>query len=332
MATAFALTSSIRNVEKRSATNSLSSLINILSRMTVTPKVDSEPRASYRDSRIPCSKKTAPLSPSLFTNVSIPSDGHQRMTGSVSSAMPVAPPRRRRIAALPKRHTETPTSLSTLSPPSPLPRGSLLTVVSPNATSHTSAESATRLAVTENAHPDCVLLPSQTSYLRSTLSVQNQAATLGPSTSKSVVSKQRKSHPLHRRTNSQSQPAPSPRQVSASSTLVESRVCVSSRTVSRTPSLVSDTSGIDSSPSSSDELDTPPSTPSSSLLALPTRGEAANNIATFLGSPAMSTHGKQSPGIAKLPRPREKGIHIDFTKGRVGNDSEERPFTFTFSS
>jgi hypothetical protein len=328
---AFAPTSTIRNDEKQPAKRcaNISSLISLFSRMTATiHEVGPELRGSCKGSWIPNSQKKVPLSPLLSPNsldVSGPSNDHQPMTGSVSSATSAAAPRKRRIAALPKRHTETLDSLFTRSSPSPLPSGSSLTVFYPsNATSHTSVELATKSAVTENAHPDCVLSPPRISYVRSTSSVQTQAATLGP-TSKSVVSKQRKSHPLPRRANSRSQPAPSPRQVSASPTLPELRVCASSRPVSRTPSLVSDTSGIDSSPSS-DELDTPPSTPSSSSLALPTH---CNNTLAF---PAMSTLGKQSLGNAKPPRPREKGIHIDFTKGRVGNDSEERTFTFTFSS
>ena len=337
LVTSFAHTPSIQNNEKLSAKRAnMSSFISLFSRMTVTtPEVGLEARKSCEGSWIPNSKKMAPLSPLLppiIVDVLGPSNEHQPVTVSVSSTEPAPTLRRRRIAALPKRCTEAP--LSTLSPQSPFPCHLSLAAVPPcNATSLTSTGSATKAAVTENPHPDYVLTSPQTIYARSTPPVQNLAVTSGPLTSKSIPPKQRKIHPLPRRVHSQSQPAPSPRQASASLALPEWKVSESRRTVSRTPSLVSDTSSaIDSSSSSSDEFDTPPSTPSSSLQALPTRSKAAEEVATLPLSSTITMRGHPLIGSAKLPKSKSKdrGIHIDFAKGCVGHT--ERPLTFTFSA
>ena len=95
--------------------------------------------------------------------------------------------------------------------------------------------------------------------------------------------------------------------------------------ISRTPSLTLDTS---SCSDSSDELDTPPSTPPSHSHAL----IACNASPTSVISSKPNT--RRSFGLpmftsAGFPDPRKKGIHIDFTNGgAVG----EQQFSFTFGA
>ena len=97
--------------------------------------------------------------------------------------------------------------------------------------------------------------------------------------------------------------------------------------VSRTPSLISDTSFSADSFSSSDELDTPPSTPPSHshvLVAyntLPTSAISSKSTGTFR-LPMLTS--------AVFPDPRkENGIHIDFTNGEA---VREQQLSFTFGA
>jgi len=99
-----------------------------------------------------------------------------------------------------------------------------------------------------------------------------------------------------------------------------------SYTVSRSPPLLSDaTSYFDSPPTSSDELDTPPSTPPRShVLLARTSTEGLAISSEFDGTVSH----KEPLGDAKLPNLVQRYKHLDFTKGGLGRD--EQPLTFTF--
>ena len=97
--------------------------------------------------------------------------------------------------------------------------------------------------------------------------------------------------------------------------------------VTRSPPLVSDaTSYFDSPPTSSDELDTPPSTPPSSHVLL--ASTSTESLAISSESDRMVSH-KEPLSDTKLYYPRPRYRHLDFTKGGLGRD--EQPLTFTFS-
>ena len=99
--------------------------------------------------------------------------------------------------------------------------------------------------------------------------------------------------------------------------------------VSRTPSLVSDTSSCADSFSSSDELDTPPSTPPSHSHVL----IACNTLSTgTISSKSNTTGSYRLPMLtgAIFPDQRKgEGIHIDFTNGEA---AREQQFSFTFGA
>ena len=97
--------------------------------------------------------------------------------------------------------------------------------------------------------------------------------------------------------------------------------------VSQTPPFLSDaTSYYDSPPTSSDELDTPPSTPPTSHVLLASTSTESLDISSE--SDGIVSH-KESLGNAKLPYPRQRYRRLDFMKGGLCRD--EQPLTFTFS-
>ena len=97
--------------------------------------------------------------------------------------------------------------------------------------------------------------------------------------------------------------------------------------VSRTPSLISDTSSSADSFSSSDELDTPPSTPPSHSHVL----AACNTLPTSaISSKSTGTFRLPMLTSAVFPESRKgNGIHIDFTNGEA---VREQQFSFTFGA
>ena len=97
-------------------------------------------------------------------------------------------------------------------------------------------------------------------------------------------------------------------------------------TTSRSPLVSDTTSCFDSPPTSSDELDTPPSTPPSSHVLL--ASTSTESLAVSSEFDGILSHNKPL-GDAKLPYPRLRYRRLDLTRGGLGRD--EQPLTFTFS-
>ena len=209
--------------------------------------------------------------------------------------------RRRKIAALPTRRGKT-----SASPSPPL-------FDSAGATSYSIPRPYERIV--EEAPPSHIPLSPQKTRLMSTL--PSPLTTLNSSTPK-----QRKVHTV-RKMPPHTQPIPQNQTLKPRATAGETF----SYNVSRSPPLVSDTTSyFDSPPTSSDELDTPPSTPPSSHVLL--ANTSTESLAISSESDRIVSH-KEPLGDAKLPYPRQRYRRLDFTKGGLGRD--EQPLTFTFS-
>ena len=211
--------------------------------------------------------------------------------------------RRRKIAALPTRRGKTSAS------PTP-------TVLDPAGTTSYSTP-----RVVEEPPPGYIHSSPQKPRLVSTTPSPYTAEVQCFATPKSSIPRQRKVQTL-RKTLSQTQPIPHNQTSKPLATTGET-----SYDVSRSPPLVSDaTSYFDSPPTSSDELDTPPSTPPSSHVSL--ASTSTESLAISSESDRIISY-KEPLGDAKLPYPRQRYRCLDFTKGGLGWD--EKPLTFTFS-
>jgi hypothetical protein len=142
-------------------------------------------------------------------------------------------------------------------------------------------------------------------------------------TPKLSTARQRKVHTLHHKTLPQSQTIPQNQALTPLATAGKASSCA----ISRSPPLVSDaTSYFDSPPTSSDELDTPPSTPPRLQVLL--ARSSTEGLAISSESDRIVSH-EEPLGDAKVPNPRQRYRRLDFTKGGLGRD--EQPLTFTFS-
>jgi hypothetical protein len=246
--------------------------------------------------------KIKPLPPSIAAN--FPKEAQLASMGSMTP-----PPkstttvRRRKIAALPTRRGKT-----SASPELPV-------FDSAGATSYSTPR------VVEETPPEHTRISPQKTRPASTPPSPYTAEAPYFATPKFSTPRQRKVHTL-RKTIPQSQTIPKSQTLKPLATAGETFY-----DVSRSPLLVSDaTSYFDSPPTSSDELDTPPSTPPSSHVLL--ASTSTESLATSSESERIVSH-KEPLRDAKLPYSRPRYRRLDFTKG--GSSWDEQPLTFTFS-
>lgn len=221
----------------------------------------------------------------------------------------ITPARRRKIAALPTRRGKISASPS----PPVFDLG--------GATSHPIPRPYHR--VTEETPPDHIPASPQKTRLVSTLLPPPHTAEAPHfAMPKSSTPRQRKVHTL-RKTLPQTQPISQNQTLKPLATVGKTF----SYNVLRSPPLVSDaTSYFDSPPTSSDELDTPPSTPPSSHVLL---ASTSTESLTFSSEPDRIVSHKEPLGDSKLPYPRQRYRRLGFIKGGLCRD--EQPLTFTFS-
>ena len=240
----------------------MSPLASLFGRMSVTTsEVVLKAQESRKCSWDHRSRKPGPLPPLLSPVVAGVSASPQKpITGGVLSEKSNTPPRRRRIAALPTRQTKTtvlpgsdPSLHSATNPP----------VLAPaffdNIMSHTPPSQVAKAMATEETSVDYAISLPETVQHVPPQQPRHIAWTPDILGSKAVSSGRRKRLPLPRRVVSQLQTTASQRQMpeqpthSGRKTPFFTALC--------TPSLASDMSFSSDSFSSSDELDTPPSTP-----------------------------------------------------------------------
>ena len=272
----------------------VSSLTNLFSRMDLTPlKTDSTSPKCHRMFGISGSNKIKPVPPSNTANFL---KGPQLASIESISSPPklTTTARRRKIAALPTRRGKT--SMSTVSDLAGATSYSIPRVVEETPPDHTHISQQKPCLVSTTPSPYTAEVP----YLK---------------TPKISIPRQRKVHTL-RKTLPQTQ------------TLKPLAMAgEASYNVSRSPPLVSDApSYFDSPPTSSDELDTPPSTPPSSHVLL---ASTSTESLAFTPEPDSIVSHKEPLGNSKLPYPRQRYRRLDFMKGGLCRD--EQPLTFTFS-
>ena len=289
----------------------MSSLTNLFGRMT-TAALETDSRRSRGVFCALNSNEIKPFSPMFSPGV--PDNLTKPQLASVESiASPTKlanAPRRRKIASLPTRRGKTSAS------PSPPVFDSAA-----GATPHPITPLPTERVV-EESRPDHVLASPHNTRLVPTLPSLDTAEVSYAVMPKLSAPRQRKVHTLHK-TLPPSQTVPQNR---ALTPLATARGTFS-YTVSRSPPLVSDaTSYFDSPPTSSDELDTPPSTPPLSYVLL--AHTSTESLAISSESGGILSY-KEPLGDAKLPNPRQRYRRLDFVKGGLGRD--EQPLTFTFS-
>jgi hypothetical protein len=319
--TRFLPTTSANN-EKLSANPSvdMSALVTHLGQMSITTSnVDRKTRDSRKCKWGPKSKKPEPLSPLLSQVVAGQSSSPPRLSspnaGTVSCAISNPAPRKRRIAALPTRHART-TPLPTLDPSSP---SADPPISARTANSAMLSTPFSQVAKTTAREASLDLSPAPLQYGPPTRAQYTTGMSDNPR-SKSVLPKQRKTRPLPRRVAPHSQTPP---QTRPPTPLAPSGQKISSSNASRTPSLVSDTSSSADPLSSSDEFDTPPSTPPSYSHGL----IACNAFAANVNSKSNRRGPFGLPIVANADPRRGKGVHIDFTnEDAMGG----RRLSFTF--
>ncbi|KAH9997702.1 hypothetical protein BJV74DRAFT_248027 [Russula compacta] len=280
----------------------------------------------------PRSKKPEPLSAILTPVIASVSGSLPKLqsldTVTVSSAKPITVPRRRRIAALPMRHNKT-TALPISDPSSSAVSPPVSAPTSNNATPHAQFSRVARMTVTEET-PNNITSSAVTSQYGTSPRAQYTTGTSDTVESKSILSERRKKRlPLPRRVAFQLQATQSQRQRRTPTPEAPEQSTLFS-TVSRTPSLVSDTSSYADSSSSSDEFDTPPSTPPSNSDGLTSHNglvESDDSPSKFnttkpVGLPILANAG--------FPDPRKgEGTRFGFTNG---NAVAERQLSFTFGA
>ena len=290
-----------------SYTPDVSLLTDLFGRMTVTTlKAQSTNRKHQRVFGISEFNKIKSVPPSTAAN--FPKEPQLASMVSITSPPKLTTTvRRRKIAALPTRRGKT-----SVSPSPPV-------FDSAGATSYPIPRPYERIV--EEATPCHILTSPQKTHFVSALPSPYTAEAPCFAKPKSSTSGQRRVH-APRNTLPQPRPIPQNQTLKPMSTAGETFY-----NVSRSPPLVSDaTSYFDSPPTSSDELDTPPSTPPSSHVLL------ASTSTESLGISSESDRivSRKDPlGDAKLPYSRHRYRRLDFTKGGLGRD--EKPLTFTFS-
>jgi hypothetical protein len=305
LATSFVPPAPPRNLRPlASYTPDVSLLTDLFGRMTVTSlKTDSINPKRYRMFGTSEFNKIKPI-PSPITANSVKEPQLASIESIASSPKSTTTVRRRKIVALPTRRGKTSASPS---PP---------VFDSAGATSYPIPLPYERIVA--GAPPGHIPTLPQKTCLVSTLP--------SPYTAEPRIAipnaRQRKAHTL-RKTLPQTQPIPQNQTLKPLATAGET-FCYN---VSRSPPLVSDTTSYFDSPStSSDELDTPPSTPPSSHVLL--ASSSTESLAISSESDRIVYH-KGPLGNVKLPYPRQQYRRLDFTKGGLGRD--EQPLTFTFS-
>ncbi|KAI9444847.1 hypothetical protein H4582DRAFT_855052 [Lactarius indigo] len=300
--------------EVRSSANhspDMSTLTTLFGRMTTTTsETDSRIPRSHGVFYIPDSNSIKPLSPILSSSTSIADNATNPQRASVeiivSPTKPTSTPRRRKIASLPTRRSKI-----SVSPSPPL--------FDPARISHPTISRSTEQVVEETTSDVSASL-QKTHPVETPPSLYTAEAPC-VATQKFSNLRQRKVHTLHK-TLPQSQTIPQNQALKPLATAGGSF----SYSVSRSPLLVSDTTSyFDSPPTSSDELDTPPSTPPRSHVLLAHASTKGLSISSE--SDGVVSH-KGPLGDVKLPCPRQRYMHLDFTKGGWGRD--EQPLTFTF--
>jgi hypothetical protein len=281
----------------------VSSLTDLFGRMTITTlKTNSTNQKCHRMFGISEFNNIKPVTPPIAAN--LPKEPQLASIESITSPpKSTTTARRRKIAALPTRRGKTSVSpTSSVSDMAGATSHSASRVVkeTPPDHTHTSPQKARPVPMLPSpytAEAPCLAMP------------------------KYSTSRQRKVHTI-RKTIPQSQTIPRNQTLEHLATAGETFY-----NVSRSPPLVSDaTSYFDSPPTSSDELDTPPSTPPSSRVLL--ASTSTENLAISSESDRVVSH-KEPFGDAKLPYPALRYRRLDFTKGGSGRD--EQPLTFTFS-
>jgi len=331
LVTQFLLTTPAKDVKQYADRSvDMSSLVTDFGRISVTTsEIDLEAQENRKYISALRSKKPEPLSlllSSIVAGVSDPPPQSQSPnTRTISNAKSIAAPRRRRIAALPMRHTKATTVpiSDPVSPPAASPP--VLPPASNNATRHKPISQVTRASVTEGTSRGCVMSsPSTVQYVPPS----QDSSTTGTSDipgSKPALSERRKKPPLLRRVAPHSQTPPLPRR--SPTPLAPSGHKIPFSNISRTPSLVSDTSSCADPHSSSDEFDTPPSTPPSHSHDLTSCNALMTSV---ISSKSNSSRPFGLPMLANVDYSdlrKGKGIHIDFTnEDAVG----ERRLNFTF--
>ena len=305
LATSFVPPAPHRNLQPlASYTPDVSLLTDLFGRMTVTNlKTDSTNPKRHRIFGTSGFNKTKP-----FTSP-IPAKEPQleSIESIVSPPKSTATVRRRKIAALPARRGKTSASPS---PP---------VFDSAGPTPYAIPRPYERIV--EEATPYHVHTSPHKTRLVSTLPSSYTAEVPSFATPKSSTPRQRKVH-TPRKTLPQTQPISQNQTLKTLATAGET-----SYNISRSPPLVSDaTSYFDSPPTSSDELDTPPSTPPSSHVLLASTSTESLAISS---EPDKIVSHKEPLGDAKLPYPRQRYRHLDFMKGGLWRDGQ--PLTFTFS-
>ena len=301
LATSFAPPAPPRNLRPLTSHSSdVSSLTDLFGRMTVaTFKADSTNSKRHRMFGISEFRKMK-ASPS---SLAVKEPQLASMESIASPPKSTITVRRRKIAALPTRRGKT--STSSLPP----------VFDSAGATSCPITRPYERVI-----EPDHI--PTSPQETRPVSTLPSPRATEAPcfATPKSSTPRQRKAHTL-RKTLPKSQAIPQNQTLTPLTTVRKTFY-----NVSRSSPLVSDaTSYFDSPPTSSDELDTPPSTPPSSHVSL----AHASTESWAISSESDRIVFRNEPlGDAKLPYPRPRYRRLDFTKRGLGRD--EQPLTFTF--
>ena len=295
----------------------ISALATRFGRMSIpTSNVGRKTRDIRKCKWDPKSKKPEPLPPLLSPVVAGQSNSSPRLSspdaGTVSCVTSNPAPRKRRIAALPTRYARA----SPLDPSSHSPDPPVSAPTTNKAILSTPFSQVAKTTVTE--------APLDSSPATVQHGPPTQAHSTGTSDnpgSKSALSKQRKTRPLPRRVAPHSQTLPP--QTRLPTPLAPSGQGISFSNISRTPSLVSDTSSSADPLSSSDEFDTPPSTPPSYSHGL----TACNALAVNVDSKSNRRGPFGLPLVANADPRRGKGVHIDFTNEDAMG---ERRLSFTF--
>ena len=281
----------------------MSTLTNLFERMNTTAlEANARIPRSHKVSFVPDSDKTKLLPPFLSPSVADNST-KPHLTSVESIASPTKPtntPRRRKIASLPTRRSKTSACLSP-------PRIDLA-----EATSYSTSRDVEETPSTHTHAKQLVpALPSPYTYT---------AEAPCFATPKYSTPRQRRVHTLRKT-------IPRPQTVPQNQTLNLTTAEETSYNISRFPPVVSDaTSYFDSPSTSSDELDTPPSTPPSSHVLL--ASTSTESLVISSESERIVSH-KEPLGDTKLLYQRLRYRRLDFTKGGLGRD--EQPLTFTFS-
>lgn len=319
LVTSFAFKSPSRN--EKPITDSrvvdMSSLISCFSRMAITSSnVRPETHVSHKDSLAPKIKETVPLSPPLYPVVAgIPDFSNEPclLKATVSPAKANTTPRKRKIAGLPTRRTKAPTPCTiNVSEPS-------IVATSPNnLTSHGPTRPTTKAGAPEMVpleHP----IVSPATCCGSPWHVRSNEKTSGASMPNSLTPTQRR---LRRPRKGSSLPRATVPLSCQASIQIEFGWNTLSHRISRTPPLILDAPSYTDSPSpSSDELDTPPSTPSFS------QSLCASDASTSSRSKSAILHLSPLLEEARLRSLEQGSVHVNFAKYDAGGT--ERPFTFT---